>query len=156
MHPSRRDLASFFGRITVAETGCWFWHGAANRKGYGMFRANGAHRWSYRAFVEAIPPGYQIDHLCRVRRCVNPAHLEAVTPLVNFHRSNSWQRTQRCRRRGHDISDQSNVYFVVARGVLTRNCLACRRITRAQHWYRLGVRRNYVLRVLGLDAKEAA
>lgn len=45
-----------------------------------------AHRLSYELFVGPIPDGYELDHLCRNRGCVNPAHLEAVTHRVNVLR----------------------------------------------------------------------
>jgi hypothetical protein len=48
-----------------------------------------AHRVSYEAFVGPIPNGREIDHLCRVRACINPLHLEAVTPQVNVRRGTS-------------------------------------------------------------------
>lgn len=70
---------------------CWIWTGAT-QFGYGRFSYGGfdgtrgyvAHRFSYEALVGPIPEGLVLDHLCRVRNCVNPAHLEPVT-----HRENS-------------------------------------------------------------------
>ena len=70
----------------------WIWTGTHNQKGYGMIRTRGrnstemAHRAVYREFVGDIPEGYEIDHLCRVRDCVRPEHLEPVTHLVNIRR----------------------------------------------------------------------
>jgi len=70
---------------------CWLWIGATNQKGYGTFWSGdvrtGAHRWSYEYHVGPIPVGLEIDHLCRVRHCVNPAHLEAVTHAENLRRA---------------------------------------------------------------------
>lgn len=70
--------------------GCWVWTGAlsaARSNAYGCFRIDGAsvraHRWAYEHFVGPIPDGLTIDHLCRNTRCVNPAHLEAVTQREN-------------------------------------------------------------------------
>lgn len=108
---------------------CWLWTGtkhSSGRTGYGWFRGRAlAHRASYEIHVGPIPRGLQIDHLCRVRRCVNPAHLEAVTPKVNIFRSESpaavTARTNRCRR-GHELSGR-NLYVVKATG--GRRCLAC-------------------------------
>lgn len=72
----------------VEKTGtCWLWTAYLSGKGYGMFWVDGtnvgAHRWAYKHFVGPIPDGREVDHLCRVRHCVNPDHLEAVTSVVN-------------------------------------------------------------------------
>lgn len=73
--------------------GCWLWTGATVR-GYGKLTRGGrgeghvlAHRLSYELLIGPIPDGLQIDHLCRVRNCVNPDHLEAVTQLENIRRA---------------------------------------------------------------------
>jgi len=71
-------------------SGCWIWLGALFPKGYGMIRWNKkvtpAHIVSYKLFRGPIPFGLQIDHLCRVRCCVNPYHLETVTGKENVRR----------------------------------------------------------------------
>ena len=71
-------------------SGCWLWTGSISEDGYGKFKmtqaAWAAHRVSYELFVGPIPEGLQIDHLCRVRCCVNPKHLEPVTLQENFRR----------------------------------------------------------------------
>lgn len=72
---------------------CWEWQGATTGNGYGSYLDNGkrvgAHRFSYDLANGLIPPGLQIDHLCRNRVCVNPDHLEAVTQRVNLHRGDT-------------------------------------------------------------------
>lgn len=104
----------FAKKYRVAESGCWEWLGGTNGHGYGTFmvakrlpRAY-AHRYSYELHVGPIPAGLQIDHLCRNRSCVNPAHLEVVTCLENLMRSEhphfKTARTGVCQR-GHDMSD---------------------------------------------------
>jgi HNH endonuclease len=73
-------------------TGCWIWVKARHETGYGMVAMPGqrhsfAHRAAYEAFVGAIPAGLEIDHLCRVRACCNPEHLEPVTRQENARRA---------------------------------------------------------------------
>jgi hypothetical protein len=88
---SRADR--FWARVEKTDT-CWLWTGSLNKDGYGQCftgrvrRAEtSAHRWAYVALVGPIPDGLVIDHLCRVRNCVNPAHMELVTPRENTLRS---------------------------------------------------------------------
>ena len=71
--------------------GCWLWTGAAP-SGYGTFYAGGgvsvyAHRYAYTAMVGPIPDGLHLDHTCQTPRCVNPLHLDPVTPRVNAQRA---------------------------------------------------------------------
>ena len=76
--------------VTVSPSGCWLWGKHINADGYGKIRfekiAYLAHRLSYQVHIGPIPDGMQLDHLCRVRSCVNPAHLEPVTCAENLHR----------------------------------------------------------------------
>jgi hypothetical protein len=72
-------------------TSCVFWTGHITRNGYGQAghrgRVHYAHRLVYETFVGPIPPGLHIDHICKRRSCVNPAHLEPVTQAENNRRS---------------------------------------------------------------------
>lgn len=69
---------------------CWLWTRSLDGKGYASIKVDGrmqlAHRLSYTSLVGPIPKGLVLDHLCRVRRCVNPAHLEPVTDRENILR----------------------------------------------------------------------
>lgn len=70
---------------------CWIWGGKPDGKGYGQHKVSGvfvmAHRFAHELLIGPIPDGYEVDHLCRVRLCVRPEHLEAVTPAVNTWRA---------------------------------------------------------------------
>lgn len=86
------DEDRFWKRVNKTDT-CWLWTGGQIGKGYGVFRLNGggklAHRVAYQFVKGEIPEGLEIDHLCKVRHCVNPSHLEAVTRLENMLRSDN-------------------------------------------------------------------
>ena len=110
---------------------CWLWTASLKSKGYGQFYYNGknihAHRAAYGLFKGPIPEGLTIDHLCRVIRCVNPGHLEAVTNKENVLRGNGPTainaRKTHCKR-GHSLSGD-NVYIQSFTG--QRNCKTCKR-----------------------------
>ena len=82
--------------------GCWLWGLALTPKGYGRIKIRNrnvrAHRVSYEAFCGPIPSGMVIDHSCRVRHCVNPAHLEPVTDAENLRRQGPRRGRARPRR----------------------------------------------------------
>jgi hypothetical protein len=80
----------FWSKVDKTDS-CWLWTGALHDLGYARFSVGGlrvyVHRYSYELANGQIPEGLTIDHLCRVRHCVNPDHLEAVTHRENLRRS---------------------------------------------------------------------
>ena len=81
--------------IAKTEDGCWRWLGTKTEDGYARIvidgKRTGVHRFMYEQAFGPITPGLQIDHLCRVRDCVNPDHLEAVTCRENLMRGETFQ-----------------------------------------------------------------
>ena len=78
----------------VGKEQCWPWLGSiSQRHGYGKFGQRGAHRVAYEHFIGPVPDGLQLDHLCRVRSCVNPWHLEPVTVGENIRRGHAARGT---------------------------------------------------------------
>lgn len=129
----------FWNKVSIDPSGCWRWTGAHIANGYGHFSLQGkrvgAHRVAYEALVGPIPDGLHIDHLCRVRDCVNPAHLEAVTCRENVRRGTAPDvaRRRHARRthckRGHEYTQENTI--VRADG---RECRECRRV-QSLAWY---------------------
>jgi hypothetical protein len=118
--------------------GCWLWKGYRGRDGYGRININGtqvvAHRWAYEDAIVPIPAGLQIDHLCRVRACVNPGHLEPVTQRENILRGVGYfainaQKTH-CKH-GHEFTESNTYTWHEEGGGAHRACVQCRR-TRKQ------------------------
>ena len=118
-------------------SGCWLWSGTISDKGYGRIWINErrasvyAHRISYELHREAIPAGLVLDHLCRVRHCVNPAHLEPVTITTNVMRGDTISTRHAAKthcKRGHPF-DEANT--IRRRSVVGRDCRACHRMVHA-------------------------
>jgi hypothetical protein len=136
------DRERFFRSFRSGKDGCWEWQLSKNQFGYGQFvvgsrfdnsaRHVGAHRWAYEQFVCKVGPGLQIDHLCRNRACVNPSHLELVTPQENTDRGLKAKRAE-CKY-GHPMSGD-NLYIQPNNG--RRACKICKRLA-VNKWYRTG------------------
>lgn len=117
---------------------CWLWIGKRMPNGYARFKVGGcgiyAHRFAYELLVGPIPEGLQIDHLCRVRHCVNPRHLEPVTQRENKNRGLKGRATEHCPK-GHAY-DVSNTYWRKDRPN-NRECKTCRAQRKQAHYITL-------------------
>lgn len=123
---------SILKNCNKVDSGCWLWTGYIAKSGYGQITIHRkswkVHRLSYSVFKSPLIPGFEIDHLCKVRHCVNPAHLEQVTKKENILRSESWsaknKRKTHCRN-GHEYTPDNTLNLKDG----ARRCKACNRVT---------------------------
>lgn len=141
MKKTRLEL--FKKKFKVDDSGCWLWQAADNGAGYGQFWIGSknvlAHRWSYEHFKGPIPEGLHVDHLCKVTKCVNPEHLEAVTQFENIRRGSPWkwksEHITHCPK-GHPYSGKNLYLNPFGRKV----CMTCK--NRANREYRKNMARK--------------
>ncbi len=116
--------------IPEPNSGCWLWIGTLNERPHGSYgalsiknRPVGAHRAAYTAWRGPIPSGLEVDHKCRNTQCVNPAHLEPVTPVVNKRRGIG---SKPACKRGHPFDEANTLVKTDPRtGSDRRYCRQC-------------------------------
>lgn len=130
--PARPIIERFWNHVQVdEESGCWLWTSFLDKDGYGVFFTTRGgeqrgHRFAYTHFVGPIPEGLVIDHLCRVRNCVNPAHLEPVTNRENILRGYlPWANRTHCSY-GHEFTPENTYRVGKHHGRKCRRCHADR------------------------------
>jgi hypothetical protein len=134
-------------RVTVGSSDeCWLWGGYVMVNGYGKLtheepRSALAHRLVYEHRVGPIPDGLDLDHLCRNRACVNPAHLEPVTRRENLARSPLMPNTNGNKTKTHCV--HGHEYTPANTGLAYRGHRWCRECDnarqRAEYWRKKGV-----------------
>ena len=97
-------------------TGCWLWVGVTTHDGYPYWCTTNnksvyAHRFIYEQEIGPIPEGFTLDHTCRVRNCVNPAHMDPCTLKENISRGNyGWRQHQTHCKHGHEFTPENTYY----------------------------------------------
>jgi hypothetical protein len=112
-------------------TGCWIWTAARREYGYGVVHYRRkvwrAHALMFKLYGGVVPEGLVLDHLCRVTSCVNPEHLEPVTPAENTQRmfaaiGHYNDKKENCLR-GHEFAPAT----LTPQGHRKRRCPTCAR-----------------------------
>jgi hypothetical protein len=143
MQLTENQLENFFKKVNKTPGSCWIWTGCINQNGYGLVRLNkktcSTHRILYEYYKGPIPEGLDIDHLCRVRNCVNPGHLEAVTTRVNILRGETIPSKHLSKTHcanGHPFTKENTYNRPNKSGFVGRRCKTCYKIAAKNHLLR--------------------
>ena len=142
MDPTLYDVDKIFWQKVDFTDTCWLWTGGCTKLGYPKFhipkagsatrRNVYAHRYAYEFCVGPIPKGLTIDHLCEIKLCVRPEHLEPTTIRVNILRSSRNPAAINARKthckRGHEFTEENTSRFKNEAGHPGRHCRTCDRL----------------------------
>jgi hypothetical protein len=130
---NKAAIERFLSKIEISLNGCINWTAYKDKDGYGTFGykrgSYRAHRWIYAFLNGPIPEGFVTDHLCRNRSCVNPFHLEIVTPRTNLLRGENHVAKNAAKtacKYGHEFTPE-NTYILKKRTGFLRSCRTCSR-----------------------------
>lgn len=132
-----KSLDRIFDNLTEDQNGCWRWQGGHSQQGYGLVKHDGrrlmVHRVAYERLIGDIPDGLFTDHLCRVRDCANPWHLDPVPNGVNVLRGNGYAARNRRKTHcdtGHPLAGENLLLSGGAR--VCRQCKRDRQVRRGR------------------------
>lgn len=119
-----------------AKDGCWYWAGSINASGYGNMYVNGrtqlAHRVMYEIEYGESPDGFDVDHICDTRICINPEHLRLLTHAENVRK---YYKPNHCNN-GHELTPD-NTYVMIPNkktGTTSRQCKTCSNSTHKKRY----------------------
>jgi hypothetical protein len=134
--PTGEMVQRWMDRLVRTEEGCWLWPGGKSGNGYAKvaFTRDGRrhfrvlHRLLYEVLRGPVDEDLQLDHLCRVRNCCNPDHLEPVTGSENLRRGvgvggDNFNRFKTHCPKGHPYDEENTIY----RSNGSRGCRTCGR-----------------------------
>ena len=127
-----RALGRYWSKVEKTET-CWLWRGSLDKDGYGVFSIGYTKyrtaRFAYRLFYGKLDATLEVDHICRVRSCVNPEHLRLVTHAIN-QSNNTHSLTTHCPH-GHPYNASNTLRTTNGH----RICKVCAYARNRRHWH---------------------
>lgn len=133
---SNTRLAIFWSKVRILDMStCWEYLGGTSLQGYGRVRIDNvsyySHIVAYTFIKGEIPEGYEIDHICRNRACVNPGHLRAVKPYLNIIENSEGVAAKNSKKtqcsKGHQYVEGSYYESKKNNGRVSRVCKICTR-----------------------------
>lgn len=138
-------LERFLDKVDVNPFGCWLWTATIDAVGYGKFywavtgeesKPQGAHRFAYQQFVAPLELDCVIDHLCGVRRCVNPNHLEQTTQWHNMAKVPTSFAGYNTAKTHCPLGHEYTEIYEPSSGRTKRECRICRNAKSLERYHR--------------------